>query len=88
MKYPGFSEISDDIQITTDKWNQIVDTLYDKLYLHEWKKRYVDLSILDGTQWSLDISLSNRRSRHFHGSNAYPPYWNELKKVFTQFTKL
>lgn len=87
-KFPGLLEMSDDIQITPEKWAKIVDTLYGKLSLHEWKKDYIDYSVLDGTQWELIINLTNKRIRHYHGSNAYPPYWNELKKVFRQFAKL
>ena len=29
----------DNIQISDEKWDQIVNTLYDDLHLHEWKKR-------------------------------------------------
>lgn len=36
----------------------------------------------------LDIKLTNRRVRHYFGSNDYPPYWSELKKIFRVFTKL
>ncbi|MDO4192551.1 MAG: hypothetical protein Q4D24_04545 [Erysipelotrichaceae bacterium] len=88
LKFPDLPENCGDVQITTEKWNKIINTLYEKLSLHEWKKSYVDPLILDGTQWSLDVNLTNRRARHYHGSNAYPPYWNELKRVFRQFAKL
>ena len=79
--------IPDQRQITSAKWNKIVNTLYGGMYLHEWKKRFVDLNVMDGTQWSLDIKLTNNRSRHYYGSNAYPPYWPELKKIFREFAK-
>ena len=57
--------------------------------IHEWKKRFevLDYAVEDGTQWSLDIKLTNNRSRHYYGSNAYPPYWPELKKIFREFAK-
>ena len=58
------------------------------IYLHEWKKEYVDPNVLDGTQWGLDINLTNKRVRHYYGSNDYPPYWTELKKIFREFAKL
>ncbi|MCR4638481.1 MAG: hypothetical protein K5677_04550 [Ruminococcus sp.] len=58
------------------------------MYLNEWKKDYVNNDILDGTQWSLDINLTNNRKRSYNGSNDYPPYWNELLKVFRQFAKI
>ena len=79
----------DQRQITPAKWNKIINTLYGRMYLHEWKKRFevLDYAVEDGTQWSLDIKLTNNRSRHYYGSNAYPPYWPELKKFFREFAK-
>ena len=55
--------------------------------LHEWKKNYVDPYVLDGTQWSLELGLTGNRKRNYFGSNDYPPYWTELKKVFRPFAK-
>ena len=88
MQFPYGIEAPDDRQITPAKWNKIVNTLYGQLYLHEWKKEFVDPCVLDGTQWELDIKLTNRRVRHYYGSNDYPPYWSELKKIFREFAKL
>lgn len=83
-----YSEQPVETEISSAKWNKIVNTLYEPLYLDEWKKDYSDNDILDGTQWSLDIKLTNNRKRSYHGSNDYPPYWNELLKVFRQFAKI
>ena len=88
QKTLDYEELPDPKQITQGKWMKIVNKLYCEMYLHEWKKEYVDPCVLDGTQWSLDISLTNKRVRHYHGSNDYPPYWNELKKIFREFAKL
>lgn len=68
-------------QISKAKWHNIVNKLYDEMYLHEWKKSYVDDSVLDGTQWELQIKLTNNRVRNYGGSNAYPPYYKELRKL-------
>lgn len=84
----GYEELPEPKQITSAKWQRIVNQLYGQLYLHEWKKEYVDPNVLDGTQWSLDINLTNKRVRHYYGSNDYPPYWTELKKIFREFAKL
>ena len=87
VKYPGDPELSEDTQITPEKWKSIVDALYTKAHLHEWKKKYEDLSVPDGTQWELELRLTGGRVRHYYGSNAYPPYWPEVKKVFRQFIR-
>lgn len=88
QKTLDFEHIPDPKQISLMKWQKIVNKLYGEMYLHEWKKEYVDYGALDGTQWSLDIHLTNRRVRHYYGSNDYPPYWKELKKIFSEFVKL
>jgi len=75
-------------QISTNEWRKIVDTLFGKMYLHEWKKSYVNPYVSDGIQWSLDIQLTNKRKRSYSGSNDYPPYWNDLLKIFKKYTKI
>ena len=72
-------------EMKQDEWDKLVDRLYRKLYLHEWKKSYTELLVLDGDQWDLEIKLTNGRSRHYHGDNAYPPYWRELQTAFRPF---
>ncbi len=77
-----------DRQITPMKWKKIVNKLYGQMYLHEWKKDYVDNSVMDGTQWNLVISLKGKRPRSYGGSNDYPPYWKELIKIFREYVKI
>lgn len=74
-------------QIRPEKWMRIVNALYGRMYLHEWKKNYDNPEVLDGTQWELDISLTRNRKRTYYGSNAYPPYWRELLKLFREYSK-
>ena len=86
-KMSGYEESPEPKQITPLKWNRIVNTLYGQMYLHEWKKKYVDPDVLDGNQWSLDIHLTDNRTRHYYGSNEYPPYWKELEKIFKELSR-
>ena len=88
MKMLEPDEDAGDRQITNARWRSILDRLYGQMYLHEWKKNYVDPYVLDGTQWSLELGLTGNRKRNYYGSNDYPPYWTELKKVFRSFAKL
>ena len=74
-------------QIRPAKWQSIVNTLYGQMYLHEWRKSYDNPYVLDGTQWELDISLTRNRKRTYFGSNAFPPYWKELLKIFREYAK-
>ena len=72
-------------ELKQDEWKQTISTLYDKLYLHEWKKRYVDPCVMDGDEGELEIKLTDRRIRTYSGLNAYPALWDELKAVFRPF---
>lgn len=82
----GHAMISDR-EITGLRWRRMVSRLYNEMYLHEWKKSYIARDILDGEQWSLEIELSGRRKRTYHGSNAYPAYWTELKALFRGYLR-
>lgn len=86
---PGFREPEAYLQrlMTEQEWNKLIDRLFSKLYLHEWKKNYVDPNVLDGEQWELELKLSGGRVRNYGGSNAFPPYWAELKTMFRPFFK-
>ena len=72
-------------EMSADEWVAVVDTLFCKLYLHEWKKRFIDPDIMDGEQWDLVLELEGGRRRTYSGSNAYPPYWEQLRAVFQPF---
>ena len=77
-----------DRHITNLRWMRLVNHLYNDLYLHEWNKSYSpEGMILDGEYWTLEISLTDRRKRTYRGSNAYPPYWAELKALFQPFMR-
>ena len=49
------------------------------LHIGEWKERYENLYVLDGTQWSISIEYENgKESFEIYGSNAYPYNFEEL----------
>ncbi len=66
---------------------RIRNSLYSELYLHEWKKKFVNYNVLDGEQWELEIKLTGNRKRTYAGSNEFPPYWGELKAIFRPYVK-
>ena len=37
-----------------------------------WREQYVEMSVRDGTMWTLDIKI-NDQELHSSGQNAYPP---------------
>lgn len=74
-------------ELTEAEWEKLLNRLYCKLYVHEWKKEYSNNCVLDGEQWSLEFKLEGRRVRNYGGSNAFPAYWKELKRTFQPFFK-
>lgn len=86
---PAFSMPESFLQreMTEKEWNRLLDRIYSKLYVHEWKKNFIDPTIMDGEQWELTLKLTGGRQRRYSGSNAFPPYWRELKSTFRPFFK-
>lgn len=79
----AFPELLPEIspRISLKRWYKLVDTLYGKLYLNDWKKNYKpgkNEDIKEGQEWTLEITLTDNRKIKYQGDNAYPPYWNEL----------
>jgi hypothetical protein len=81
----GIARVPESRVLTDKEWNKLLDRLFCKLYVHEWKKRFDNMLVMDGEQWELEIRLTNRRTRHYSGSNAFPPYWNELLRTFKPY---
>ena len=74
----------DEREMSFEEWNNFVGELY-RCYLTDWKKRYVDQNVLDGTQWELDVTFGDKAVMKRHGSNAYPPHWKKLLSTFKKY---
>ena len=49
------------------------------LHIGEWKERYENLYVLDGTQWSICVEYEDGKEPfEIYGSNAYPYNFEEL----------
>lgn len=45
--------------------------------LLNWKKRYEEPNVLDGTQWEVEI-IRNKRNLKRSGSNKFPAQWDDF----------
>jgi hypothetical protein len=63
-------DITATITPTEADWQAFITTL-DRLDVWSWKKRYLNLDVCDGTQWSVLISHGNQLVQS-GGDNAYP----------------
>ena len=55
---------------TLEQWKTFKSAL-NSLNVWKWKSDYINLNILDGTSWSLDIEYSDRKL-HARGANDHP----------------
>ena len=46
-----------------------------------WSKEYVDIEMLDGTQWSMKLQYNGSLKKHIYGSNEYPQKFGELLEL-------
>ena len=67
--------------------DQEIEDIFDYHYLINEEYLTVLIEKPDGEQWELSIRLTGGRQRNYHGSNAYPPYWEALIKQFKPFIK-
>ena len=52
-----------------------------KLNVGMWAKDYSDPTILDGTQWELEIKYEDGKTRKYSGSNDFPRTFDALSKL-------
>ncbi|TNV69070.1 hypothetical protein [Trichococcus shcherbakoviae] len=55
------------------------------LDLLNWEAEYIDMSILDGTQWHIEIVMDSHTIAK-HGSNCYPEQWGKFRQAISEIT--
>lgn len=82
-------KIIKDRHITELRWRRLINDLYTRVYLNEWKKNYSNQGFVlpDGEAWDIEVKLTGRRVRTYGGYDAYPPYWPELKALLRPFLR-
>jgi hypothetical protein len=73
-----FTSYSVNVLNNTD-WNEMIAYLETR----KWKGDYKDSSVLDGTQWGLEIDLPNIKLKAM-GSNKYPPGYFKFMKLMNK----
>lgn len=73
--------------LSNDDWNHFIHRIF-QCFITDWKKRYDDPDVLDGTQWELKIEFNSRKAIKIYGSNQYPVYWNKFLKAVKQLHRL
>lgn len=74
-------------EFSAREWKALMNKLFCRLFVHEWKHEYSNDEILDGTQWYLELRLDGRKDYVISGSNAFPPLYGDLEKMFLKYLR-
>ena len=71
-------------ELTRQDWDRFWDALKtDGVRIWDWKGSYVNPSVLDGTEWDLELHAGQYKKR-IYGCNAYPgwgePDWSKSRE--------
>lgn len=63
--------------------NELVIEYFDHLFriIDGWKNKYEDNSIMDGTEWKLQITYKNGEIKEYYGKNDFPNNFEYLDKI-------
>lgn len=67
------------------EWACLTEALFEKLFIHHWKKKYINHDIYDGEQWKISLHFANGKVWSIYGSNAYPVLWEDAYGYFFDF---
>jgi hypothetical protein len=70
---------NDEYILSKEKWNDFLEKIFNENVLN-WKNKYHDNNILDGTEWKLEMEFKDLPKFESYGSNEYPSNW---KNIFT-----
>ena len=74
------AELPTNVFILSPAWKKILNTF---LISSKWKRNYVDLDVMDGTQWEL-TRLFQKKKKNFYGSNEFPEVYEELMGMLVE----
>ncbi|MBI1390956.1 MAG: hypothetical protein GC154_21200 [bacterium] len=79
LQHPGGYGESDErieIQLGQEEWLNFWDAL-ERIGVWQWRRKYTDNDILDGTQWKLDIDKDGQKIS-VYGSNEFPESFQDF----------
>ena len=46
-------------ELTIAEWNDFISDVFTKYHIDDWNEEYINHDILDGTKWSVKVTLDN-----------------------------
>ena len=74
-------------RISPDEFDALAALLLDQCGFENWDEEYRDPAVLDGIQWKISVIYDHRPELVRHGSNAFPPCWNEVATAFKELAQ-
>lgn len=65
-------------ELTISEWNEFISDVFSKYHIDDWSEEYINHGILDGTQWSVKVTLDDGSELEHYGSNDFPPNWRSF----------
>ena len=65
-------------ELTISEWNEFISDVFSKYHIDDWSEEYINHDILDGTQWSVKVTLDDGSELEHYGSNDFPPNWRSF----------
>jgi len=70
--------------ITDEDWKKLIRGLK-RCEFQYWLDKYNDPYILDGTQWSVEVTFDGAEPIRKWGSNEYPGRWKQFCRLMSKF---
>lgn len=81
----GVSSKEKELTLTTEDWNTLIKGLISTEFEY-WLDTYLDLHVMDGTSWHVEVELESGQSIEKSGSNQYPGRWMQFCRMISSLT--
>ena len=63
--------------------DELVEKFLDKLFriIDSWKEEYIDNSMVDGTEWQLQITYTDGDKKYYRGKNGFPSNFESIDRI-------
>lgn len=78
---PGYGSFEKKRTLSKRAWERFLSKLFDEYRLHEWAPYYNKPAVMDGTQWSVTVTLGTGEQVRSGGSNAWPSAFFAFKSA-------
>ncbi len=75
----------EDPQFTNESWQKFIEDLH-QIDILKWKANYENHTIIDGTQWNLELLFEDGSKIKKRGINSFPRTFSKFSKIIENLT--